>query len=1127
MFQKISAKPKFKNPFSKTPKTPDAPDAPDTPDTKKQKDPNPLAPGAPAAGAAGVASAAFDMANKLKSSSDPVNRFVGRVMDFAKDKGLAADRLQQELGEREVLISQLLQYMPEDLLAKYFDEFLFVRDIPWIMTREFMNKAVKAETTGANARDVLDFALVFYDKRRNFNNTISIIDTALDLQPTMRNINIFQALKESLSGSRNAGISFMLIGKQNIDKAILLNKLMGMVAARGAEDLEVLRRDYQKSKDQVQRKREIADRFRGIYDTMMSMEFQSALKRNIQFITEQFALSVNDPDVQAFARILYDIKLGQEFRKEAFAPLESRSTAETTPSTTGVPQGARTVENSFNYRFVVAQTQQKPNITPVFKAEFKKYIDNLKNVNSTMMYYIAHVKKDDAKANELVDKVRPYIKSSDTTLNAINVNIDNPNANFQELYNQYIEALKNYDVVNVVLNQLGIATTANQENKFLKLAQGNSNPNFIPPGSITNAKGPENSALGGQGKLLTNELASASENIFKAAAGVSVVGGIVLGDLTTALAAGTAIFLHSKNKDAINIAKTAGLEPPKDMTDERTLQTAAEVFKSLGENNNYVKEFLANQEFVDQVNSNISVYEKNLLLILDAQVKTADGSESTPLESPEAVDKAHRDFMAYLRQANQTVSRQLDLVDTMTAIVSKNPDVSIQNKLGSLKSFRLDVFNIIESIRSKISEYGSLTEIIGNIQKQKFLMLKLKEILPQLDKYLAAGLSSADVLAGDGGLLSKVRDYINIERDSYNKLYKQWNDLVAQFPSLRFDNVTSPEAPQTQNSPVVPSVTAPNITPTVSENVQVDQQGNPIGEGGGLRTSNIQFSNLMFEKKIVTAASDPLQQAKYNFYVAKMNVPGMNLQNLVRALDGDMTFTDATLKLLARNAILAKSVPATSTSVTQAYEGSNTNQEGQNIAPSTQQQQQTTTTGVRPSPGSMQLAQDEPGLETQPGQPLPSQAETDLFTKIKSIYAEFEKQFNNYGIMPSLNTVQSDPKRMIASIRKQLQVVFANIQTMEKIYYQILQNPSDLGGIMQGLRKSNSAKKFVKLAKFQKVEDSNKEVESDQRFRDYWDKEEDYGPWGTMVDEKPEHSDKTYEEEKELHPNRVSKFKKI
>ena len=1125
MFRKISAKP------PRTTRLPDTPDTPDTPDApKKQKDPNPFAQGAAAAGAAGAAGAAFDMANKLKSSTDPVNRFVGRVMDFAKDKGLAAERLQQELGEREVLISQLLQYMPEDLLAKYFDEFLFVRDIPWIMTREFMNKAVKAETTGANAKDVLDFALVFYDKRRNFNNTISIIDTALDLQPTMRNINIFQALKESLSGSRNAGISFMLIGKQNIDKAILLNKLMGMVAARGAEDLEVLRREYQKSKDQVQRKREVADRFRGIYDTMMSMEFQSALKRNIQFITEQFALSVNDPDVQAFARILYDIKLGQEFRKEAFAPLESRSTAETTPSTTGVPQGARTVENSSNYRFVVAQTQQQTNVTPAFKEDFKKYIQILSNYNDKMMTFCASVKKDDVQAINLVNKVIPYINASERTLKTIIASIEKPNVNFQELYNQYIDVLKNYDVIGVVLKQLGVSVTANQQNKFLKLAQGNANPVFNPPGSLTNAKGPENSALGGQGKLLSNELAVASENIFKTASGISIVGGIVLGDLTTALAAGTALFLHSKNKDAINIAKTAGLEPPKDMTDEKTLQTAAEVFKSLGENNNYVKEFLANQEFVEQVDTNISAYEKGLLLIIDAQVRTADGSESTPLESPEKVDKAHRDFMAYLRQANQVVSRQLDLVDTMTAIVSKNPNVTIQNKLGSLKSFRLDVFNIIETIRSKISEFGSLTEIIGNIQKQKFLLLKLKEILPQLDKYLATGLSSADVLAGEGGLLDKVRNYIDIERDSYNKLYKQWNDLVTQFPSLRYDDITSPESPQTPGSPVVPSTVAPVPASTVSQNVTSDQAGNMM-EGGDIegyaRSASIQFSNLMFEKKLVTAATDPQQQAKYNYYVSKMNQPNMNLQNLVRALDGDMTFTDANLKLLARNAILAKNVPQTNVSL--PYEGSNTNEQGLNVAPSNQdqqQQQQSSPTGVRPTPGSMQLAVDESGLETQPGQPLPSQAETDIFTKIKGIYSEFEKQFGNYGIMPSLQTVQSDPKRMIASMRKQLQVVFANIQSMEKIYYMILQNPTDLGGIMQGLRRS-SANQFIKIAKFEKIEDSNKEVESDQRFRDYWDKELGYGPWGTTVDEKPEHSDKTYEEEKKLHPQRTSKFKKI
>jgi len=1117
MFRKISAKP----PKTRLVDTPDTPDAPDR--GKKQKDPNPFAQGAAGAAGAQVFDSAKNSLDKLKNSANPVEKLVGRVMDFAQEKGKNADLLQQELGEREVLISQLLQYMPEELLAKYFDEFLFVRDIPWIMTREFMNKAVKAETTGANAREVLDFSLVFYDKRRNFGNTISIIDSALDLQPMMRNVNIFQALKESLSGSRNAGINFMLIGPKNIDKAILLNKLMGMVAARGAEDLEVLRREYQKSKDQVQRKREIGDRFRGIYDTMLSMEFQSALKRNIQFLTEQFALSVNDPDIQAFARILYDIKLGQEFRKEAFLPLEGGTSAQTTPNTSGLPQGARTVANSNKNRFVVAQTpqsQSNTSINPAFKEQFKKYIQILLYYNNALIKKLETVEKNNIK-NEIVlgKKVKPFIESSQYLLSLIIADIDTKNVSFQKLYNDYVESLKNYDVIKAILGQSGITVAKNNQLQFLKLAQGTANPVFTAPGALSNSKGPSNSILGAEGRLLSDELAKVSDNIFKGAAGISIAGGIITGNLTGALAAGTALFLHSKNKDAINIAKIAGIDPPKDMTDEKTLQTAEEVFKSLGADNNYVKEFQANQEFVEQVSANIKTYESNLLLILDAQVRTGDGSENAPLESPEKVDKAHRDFMAYLREANQAVSRQLDLIDTMTAIVSKNPNVTIQNKLGAVKSYRLDVFNIIETIRSKISEFGSITEIIGNLQKQKFLMLKLKEILPQLDKYLATGLSSADVLAGEGGLLEKVRDYINIERDSYNKLFKQWNELVAKFPSLRYQDVTSPEQPQTQNVPVVPSVTAPSITPTVSENVQVDQEGNPVGEGGGLRTSNIQFSNLMFEKSVKIAAVDQQQQAKYNYYLAKMNQPGMNVQNLVRALDSDMTFTDANMKLLARNAIMAK---FTGTQTSSGYEGSNSNEQGFNEDP-VQQQNQRPTTGVQPRPGSMQLAQDQEGLETQPGQPLPSQAETDLFTKIKTIYAEFEKQFNNYGIMPSLNTVQSDPKRMIASIRKQLQVVFANIQTMEKIYYMILQNPTDLGGIMQGLRRS-SANKFVKLAKFEKVMDSEKEKLADEELENYINNEMDYAPYGTALEHPQENRNKLIDEIK-VHSS--NKFKKV
>lgn len=1110
MFRKITAK--------KPPKNIDTPDINKTPDAKKT---NPLDAPAKAFGAGAVAGEAFNLVNKLQNSTNPVDRFVGRVMEFAQDQGKNAEKLQQELGEREVLISQLLQYMPEQLLAKYFDEFLFVRDIPWTMTREFMGKAVKAEDLGGNARDVLDFALVFYDKRRNFGNTISIIDSALELQPQMRNVNIFKALKESLSGSRSAGISFMLIGSQNVDKAIVLNKLIGMVAARGAEDLEVLRREYQKSKDQLQRKREVSDRFRGIYDTLLSMEFQSALKRNVQFITEQFALAANDPDVQAFARILYDIKLGQEFRKEAFAPLEGRSTAETSPSSSSLPQGTRDLRAKSNLRFVKAQAAKK-SITPAFRNDFQNYIAKLLERNNFLLQVNSSINKNDPLAVNLSKQVEPFLKSTNTILTDILTKIKGQNPDFQSLYDNYYDALGNYDSIENILSQSGVKLKQSQtDNMFVKISQGNANPIITPPGAAVNVTGDTSGIAGGSGRLFSQELADLSTKLFQGVAGVTVVGGVLLGDLKSALAAGTALFLHSKNKDAINIAKTAGLEVPKDQTDEQTLKTAEEVFLSLGANNQQVKEYLANAEFIKEVSSNINIYEKNLLLIIDAEVRNSDGSESAPLESPEKVDKAYKDFMNYLKQANQVVSRQVDLVNTLFALASKSPDATVQQKLGSLTNLKQDTFGVVETIRAKISEFGSLAVIIGNIQKQKFLMQKLKEILPQLDKYLATGLSAADVLAGEGGLLDKVRDYINIERDSYNKLFQEYNQLITQFPSLR-NTSTAPEAPQGQANIDVPATIGSIPTPTNPNNVAIDSSGN-ISEGGDIqdysRRASVQFSNLIFERNIKLAANDPQQQAKYNYYISKMNQPGINVQNLIRALDGDITFTDANLKMLARNAIMTKFTGSETT--TPQPEGSFTNEQGQNVAPSEQQSQQTTTsTGVQPRPGSMQLAQEPLDQQSTTGQPLPSQAETDIFKKVKEIYAEFEKQFGNYGIMPSMQTVQSDPKRMIASMRTQLAKVFANIQTMEKMYYQILQNPTDLGGIMQGLRKS-SLNKFVKQAKFQKIDD-NKEVEADVELENYWN---DLLPGiGTALEHSPKYRNKTTDE---LPVHKHPKFKKI
>ncbi len=1124
MFQKTSATPKFKNPFSRTPKTPDTPDTPETPDPKKVKETDPFKSGAQAAAAAAGTGLVINKFQSLGDSKNAADRLVGKVLDMSQEQGKNADRLAVELGEREVLISQLLTSMPEDLLAKYFDEFLFKKDIPWTATREFMQKAVNAEQQGAEAEDVLDFALVFYDKRRNFGNTITIIDMALDLQPQMRNVNIFKAMKGSLQGTREAAISFLLIGPENIDKTIVLNKLLGMVLARGAEDLEVLRREFQLSKDQLQRKREVADRFRGIYDAMMSMEFQSALKRNVQFVTEQFALSVNDPQIQSFARILYDIKLGQEFRSEIFASLEGRQTAETTPGLAEQSRVTQRRSSSKNSRFVVAQEAPKKakTVNPVFLTNFSKYLAELIKVAEVLKVRIAKATGDDIQiANEIKGLVTTASDSLKNAQNKISV------VDFSTIFAFYLEALNKFEAVNVVLKQNPEKTASNQTNAMsFRFAQ---NPIQNPPGVAVNVTGPTSGAGGGNGEFLSDEAQKIADTVFKGAAGVTGVIALATGDFKSALAAGTALFLQQKNKNALAIANTAGIEPPRDLTPQYVLDDAAEALKALGANLQQQQEFVANDQFIKQVSSTINVMERSLLLVIDAQVKTADGSIETPLESPEKVDKLYRDFMAYLRQANDYCSRQIDLVNTL-AQNTNNP--TVQQKLGSIRQYQAMVQSSVEEIRSKISEYASITEIISNVQSQKFLLLKIKELIPQLDKYLATGLSVADVLGSEGGVLGKIKDYIDFERDSYNKLYKKWSELIAKFPNLRYDNVTSPERPPVQQTANVPSSVAPNPTQTVSEGVNVDQSGN-MSEGGDIqgyqRSASVQFSNLMFEKKVVTSATDPGQQAKYNYYITKMNQPGMNFQNLVRALDGDMTFVDANLKLLARNAILAKSVPPMVQSLIPQYEGSVSDAQGRNVSPETLQTQQAAQATQPVGQTATQATQAAPAPQagagvgsTVPGRQLSSDAEVDRFKDLKNVYKEFEKQFGNYGVMPSANTVEYDPKRMIASMRVQLQKVFENIQVMEKIYYQLLQNPQDFGGIIPALKRAST--KFVKVSGFKKVEESKEVKEADEYLEDYYNNEMDYAPYGTALEHPQENRNKITDE---IKVHSTSKFKKI
>ena len=89
----------------------------------------------------------------------------------------------------------------------------------------------------------------------------------------------------------------------------------------------------------------------------------------------------------------------------------------------------------------------------------------------------------------------------------------------------------------------------------------------------------------------------------------------------------------------------------------------------------------------------------------------------------------------------------------------------------------------------------------------------------------------------------------------------------------------------------------------------------------------------------------------------------------------------------------------------------------------------------------------------------------------------------------------------------------------------ILQNPTDLGGIMQGLgRRNGSDNKFIKIAKFKKVMDSEKDKLADEELENYINNEMDYAPYGTVLEHPQENRNKLIDEIK-VHSS--NKFKKV
>jgi predicted component of type VI protein secretion system len=613
-------------------------------------------------------------------------------------------------------------------------------------------------------------------------------------------------------------------------------------------------------------------------------------------------------------------------------------------------------------------------------------------------------------------------------------------------------------------------------------------------------------------------MSSAFDSAFKVTGALTIGSSLLTGNLKSGLAAAVTILLQNRNKAKLNTAQSLGVEPPVDTTSKEIRDYGASVVTRLATDKSQVQTYLKLEEFRQNVEQTIIKFEEKLSLQIETQVKTQSGDMNAPLKMPDVVRDAHLEYVQYLGEANRILSFELDLVSQI--INSAKVDQTkkdLVNDLNFITQWRETIEIQVQKVRNKISKWYSLSLIIENVQKKNFIIQKLAELVPEAMNYLAVGISVADLLATPGGLMGKIREVIDLEKDNYSKLFNAWQDIIRKFPQYKqidekyvsqgptfngpglTENLFSAHPAQERQQPQDQSYNLMNVRSEIEHEIEKFE----------LRINNAKNSNNYQE--ISEIADDLYEFANApKYYDPPLNRKEINrIKSYFLQAKSEIQVHQETrnASIIFNGLIIEKSVK-TASDTPSNYNFITNSQNNSASTPVTQTSSGTASTT------------------------MPSSGSGEQYSIQKQVNEEIGRIFNTYGVLPGKSSTELMPEQMVASLRRQMRDVKQIINQLEGIYIQILKNPTDLGGLSSFVSTANSNNRFIKVAteefqpKFKKVGDENV-VESDKRFRDYWDKELGYGPWGTTVDEKPEHSDKTYEEEKELHPNRTSKFKKI
>lgn len=619
---------------------------------------------------------------------------------------------------------------------------------------------------------------------------------------------------------------------------------------------------------------------------------------------------------------------------------------------------------------------------------------------------------------------------------------------------------------------------------------------------------------------------------------------LVQGDIAGAAGVFAAKFLAERSNIQQGLSQVLGLSAPRNEKDETEAANAEASFKAILNLEEY-QEYERADKYFDYLKDQINKSEDELrnLAFTNLQTSTGgpSGAESEKFYFTDAgkIQEAHKKHKQLLQSTlNFAVAFSRRIKELMARDEYK---AKYQIYRGPVEAYLRLHDNYVADLKNKVASFASLALIAKNIQQKKRFIDILRKNLPEIEKWMGAGVDISTIIRNPGGVLEQLRTIINEQREAMKTIFSeiQKMDTLMSTPATTLPGVGTlavSERPSPTTSP----------TSSLSQPAKPKIELAPTPEEWYKESSAniIRFSNLIVEPKNQdNTRIAQVNPDKLNHYRAKMKdyltdkARFNNLRTYIWEKDPSLTPQEKTILLNEMNAltgtqqvlglsnIAGQIIPPTSTGLISG--GSLGTQLGTSITPSTPTTPSTGTstpsgTGGTTVPATVSGL----GSTVAPGRSgvgytgsMPSEAAMMSAREMESQMSELPFVKN---VLLTPGDAEVNPKAYRDSLDFQMRELNANLQKLQGAYQQLVLQPS--GGVQGLYNLAHTNSKFIKTAD---KEDEEEIVEADQRFKDYWDKELGYGPWGTMIEEKPKHHDKTYEEEKELHPSRVSKFRKI